>query len=498
MLPPTIKLRVLKSWVSQDMSLILQAQPLAPREMGPLPKKLHLIIDVKQQSFGLRLGGEKPTDATANHALIQILRKHCPSFTIRWIWQDASTGSLWIPLLAGPEQGQPWMLRLARSKPPLLSLISPDQIIHVSFGQKGTFTKKHALEEPMPEQGMHDILPSLTQSLLASREQATMETGAALQDSENLALQDDNQAASEPREASGGSEDLLPKAQRELSSRLKRKLKTIKKTREKLTRDLPSHETVQRLERQAQLLQSYAYLLKDESIELRLDAATTGLDHDLSIPLDPELSRGQQIEAAFQAWRKARRGREIGLKQLDMAVSQTRDLEEDIAQLLAHPFKDAQLQVLVRKYKLPDLTSPRETRSNEGGAKPYKTYRSSTGHSILVGKGSLENDELTKAARSNDYWFHAVGVTGSHVIVPVTPDIREALPTSLIREAAILALHFSRFKDDLAGECYITRKAHLKKQKGMPAGLWRIDQSESIFFRYNKTELDGILQTIQV
>ena len=53
-------------------------------------------------------------------------------------------------------------------------------------------------------------------------------------------------------------------------------------------------------------------------------------------------------------------------------------------------------------------------------------------------------------------------------------------------------------RDDLAGECYITRKAHLKKQKGMPAGLWRIDQSESIFFRYNKTELDGILQTIQV
>jgi predicted ribosome quality control (RQC) complex YloA/Tae2 family protein len=89
-------------------------------------------------------------------------------------------------------------------------------------------------------------------------------------------------------------------------------------------------------------------------------------------------------------------------------------------------------------------------------------------------------------------------VTGSHVIVPVTPDIRQALPTQLLREAAILALHFSRMREDHAGECYITRKQFLKKQRGMPAGLWRIDQSESLFFRYSEEEVQNLLQTIRV
>jgi predicted ribosome quality control (RQC) complex YloA/Tae2 family protein len=156
------------------------------------------------------------------------------------------------------------------------------------------------------------------------------------------------------------------------------------------------------------------------------------------------------------------------------------------------------LQQLVRKYKLPEIQLSSSASSAEPISKPFKTYTSSTGHSILVGKSALDNDDLTKSARSNDYWLHAVGVTGSHVIVPITPDIRQALPTHLLREAAILALHFSRMREDLSGECYVTRKQFLKKQRGMPAGLWRINQSESLFFRYTEEELQNLLQTVRV
>ncbi len=473
------KLRILKTWVAKDPSIVFQCNPGGPRDAPPLPKKTHLFIDLRQHSFGLRIQADKPSDADANHAFIQILRKQLPNFTIKAIFQEKSSGNYWIPLLSGPESGHFWVLRLAASKPPLASLIAPDQTIHVSFGQKGTFTKKHPAEPTPDFSGMLDILPKLFHDWTGTSP-VTMDEA-------------------EPSPTQIGEDTIaISQLQKDLASRLKRKHKTGKKTLEKTSSDIPSAEDVLLKEREAQLLQSYAWMVKPEAFELRLEAALSGLSEELSIALDPDASVGQNMERKFAAYHKARRGRELGMKQLEQAEQHLTSLEKDLAQLRVEQKSDAELQQLARKYRLPDLQSPREANNPDSGGKPFKTYKSSTGHSILVGKTALDNDELTKSARSNDFWFHAVGVTGSHVIVPITPDIRQSLPAQLIREAAILALHFSKIRDDHAGECYVTRKTHLKKQRGMPAGLWRIDQSETLFFRYNDDELQSILQTVRV
>lgn len=474
------KLRVLKTWVSSDPCVIFQCSPGGPREGSILPKKIHLILDLRQQSFGARLLAEKPSDADANHAFIQILRKQCPNFTLKSILQEEKSGDLWLQLLAGAESTGPWLIRLASSKPPLASLIAPDQTIYVSFGQKGTFTKKHKSDFILPRQDCKDILPQLLQEL------AGLEINS-LSEREDF-----------PKNASPT--DHISKAQRDLAGRLKRKLKTSKKTLEKLQKDLPSAESVRALEETAIFLQSYAWMVQPEAFSLHLEQAVTGLDHELAIELEPDLSTGKNIEKHFTLFHKARRGREMGQKQLDLALDHHHNLETDLELLLREQKTDIELQSLARKYRLPELQliSSKSQNPIEGASKPFKTYLASTGHSLLVGKTALENDELTKAARSNDYWLHAVGVTGSHVIVPVTPDIRASLPTQVLREAAILALYFSKLRDDQAGECYITRKAHLKKQRGMPAGLWRIDKSETLFFRYTNEELQTILQTVRV
>jgi hypothetical protein len=472
------KLRILKTWVARDPSLVFQCQPLgAPGETG-LPKKSHFFIDLRQQSFGARLQAEKPADADANHAFIQILRKNIPTFTIKGIFHHPPSGDFWIPLLSGPETDRPWLLRLARSKPPLASLIAPDDTVFVSFGQKGTFTKKHQGEARPSFDGMDDVLPRLMHELRGDAPEAE---------------QEEEQDEAAPQEA------VLSQLQRDLASRLKRKLKTSKKTLEKARADIPSADEVLQKEREANFLQSYAWMVKSEAFELRLEPTLTGLPEELVISLDPEASVGQNMEKKFAALHKARRGRELGQKHYEIARDYVLGLEKDIEELQREQKSDAWLQQLIRRYKLPEIQS---TTSASGSAepisKPYKTYTASTGHSILVGKSAQDNDELTKAARSNDFWFHAVGVTGSHVIVPVTPDIRQALPTQLLREAAILALHFSRMREDHAGECYVTRKQFLKKQRGMPAGLWRINQSESLFFRYSEEEVQNLLQTVRV
>ncbi|MBC7661400.1 MAG: DUF814 domain-containing protein [Chitinophagaceae bacterium] len=476
----SIKLKVLKTWINKDFTIIFQMSILASKELN-LPKKIHLLIDLRQQSFGMRLDREKPGQATANHAFIQILRKHIPQFTIKEILRDKTTGDLYLPLLAGSQSEGFWTIKLAHSKPPLASLIDPNHMVQVSYGQKGTFTKKHQLEGPPDWAAFENVFPDLV-SLTTQKD--------TVKDAEYL---DED----EETDVSGDSTNPIPEDQRELAARLKRKLKTTRKNLEKLRADIPPVTEVERVKQDAIHLQRYAYLVAPEAFELKLDSSQTSIGTDLCIELNPDLSVGRNIEAAYERSRKLERKLKMGREQVEQFQNYEKDLLDDIESLRTVAHTESYWQRLIAKYKLPQLRPGSGNSAAPQTAKAYKTYLSSTGHTILVGKGARENDELTKAARANDYWFHAVGVTGSHVIVPCTPDLRAALPSQVLKEAAILALHSSRLKDDLAGECYVTRRAALKKQKGMAAGLWKIEHSETVFIRYQTDELQKLLQSIR-
>ena len=64
-------------------------------------------------------------------------------------------------------------------------------------------------------------------------------------------------------------------------------------------------------------------------------------------------------------------------------------------------------------------------------------YISSDGYDMYVGKNNLQNEELTFSfANGNDWWFHAKGAPGSHVIVKSGGD---ELPDRTFEEAARLA-----------------------------------------------------------
>ena len=69
-------------------------------------------------------------------------------------------------------------------------------------------------------------------------------------------------------------------------------------------------------------------------------------------------------------------------------------------------------------------------------------YISSDGYDMYVGKNNLQNDELTFSfASGNDWWFHAKGAPGSHVIVKTGGD---ELPDRTFEEAGRLAAYYSR------------------------------------------------------
>ena len=102
-------------------------------------------------------------------------------------------------------------------------------------------------------------------------------------------------------------------------------------------------------------------------------------------------------------------------------------------------------------------------------SKPFH-YVSSDGYHIYVGKNNFQNEELTfKFATGNDWWFHAKGVPGSHVIVKGNGE--EELPDRVFEEAGRLAAYYSKNRGNDKVEIDYIQKKHIKKPAGGKPGF---------------------------
>ena len=110
----------------------------------------------------------------------------------------------------------------------------------------------------------------------------------------------------------------------------------------------------------------------------------------------------------------------------------------------------------------------RSAKKEKTKSKPFH-YRSSYGYDIYVGKNNYQNDELSfKVATGNDWWFHAKGMPGSHVIVKAN---NEELPDRVFEEAGRLAGYYSKGRDNEKIEIDYLQKKNLKKPSSAAPGF---------------------------
>ena len=89
---------------------------------------------------------------------------------------------------------------------------------------------------------------------------------------------------------------------------------------------------------------------------------------------------------------------------------------------------------------------------------------------ILVGKSASDNDLLTfKLATPRDFWLHAAGMSGSHVVVR-NPDNLDRLPRDTQRLAAALAAGHSKGRHGGRVAVHLARRSDVKKPHGLPPG----------------------------
>ena len=122
----------------------------------------------------------------------------------------------------------------------------------------------------------------------------------------------------------------------------------------------------------------------------------------------------------------------------------------------------------------------RQRRGSQSLTEPYRTFVSSGGLEIRVGRGARHNDDLTfRHSAPNDIWLHARHSAGAHVILrwrgpgaPPERDLQEA--------ASLAALHSKARTSDTVPVDWTLRK-YVRKPRGSAAGSVVPDRVRTLF-----------------
>ena len=439
-------------------------------------KKQYLALN-PQELQPIRWVPEKPESLQASHPLIGLLRKHIPTARVEKIWWDPKTQETWIPLSTLQGTWYLWVEGEGRDRQ--VHLLKPDGMDLLRFGEKGTFTKKKVYEGLFPDPPSAQFEDVFTRWIEAPS-QGTLELpleGVASSAAPVAPVMPDND---------------IPGYQRSAKDQLKRKLRTVRKSILRLQTQLPTDPT--QLLAEAKWLQMYASRVSIEATELILSPEETGEATTRVISLDPEASVGAQIEARFRAVKRGKRTVEVASRYLDVAKKEAEKLDADLTCLKAQALPWSDVERILLRYEIIPVQARTSGAVIAKENLPYRAFEAPHHVSFLVGKSPQENDALTKASQANDYWFHVIGTTGSHVVIPFRTLPDRQINEVLKRQAGIYAIHFSKVRRGREGEVYCTQRRYLRKKKGLPVGLWLIEKSETLWVRYEEAELATLLQ----
>jgi predicted ribosome quality control (RQC) complex YloA/Tae2 family protein len=111
--------------------------------------------------------------------------------------------------------------------------------------------------------------------------------------------------------------------------------------------------------------------------------------------------------------------------------------------------------------------------------KPYRT-REVDGFQILIGKSDRENDELTfSVAAPGDWWLHAAGASGSHVVIR-NPDNLAEPPPLVLKRAAEAAAWYSQARGGGRVTVHFCRARDVEKPPRFPPGKVLLRRWKSI------------------
>jgi predicted ribosome quality control (RQC) complex YloA/Tae2 family protein len=297
----------------------------------------------------------------------------------------------------------------------------------------------------------------------------------------------------------GGRREALRRALAKATARVARRIEAVRG-------DLSRAEGADAMAQRAQLFVAEAGRAARGAASLVAVDWSTGEPQEVELKLDPARGAREQIDALFTRARRLKEGARIGRARLADAEQALASLADVTRALAGEAEPD-----LVRLTALARAAAPRDFKLPQPGSglqapgssakpgahqpplPPYRTFLSTSGARILVGRAAEKNDALTfHVARPHDLWLHAKNRTGSHVVVPL--DKNESCPGDVLVDAAHLAAHFSEARGEAVVEVQYTPRRYLRKPRGSAPGLVVVDREKVLLLRREDDRLRGLLE----
>lgn len=244
------------------------------------------------------------------------------------------------------------------------------------------------------------------------------------------------------------------------------------------------------------LKRDYAATQKRDEFRLRGDLITANLYHMkggervlqaenyyedgcplINIPLDPLLTPQQNAAKNYKQYNKLKTA-EFHLREQIEKAENERAYLESVLQELAQAETEQEFHEIRRELQETNYLKKSSGKKEQKRAFAPRTFQTSGGLEVLVGRSNVQNDQLTKKADKRDYWFHTQHIHGSHVILRCagqTPGDED------LREAAMLAAYFSQAKESNGVPVDYCPVKFVKKPAGARPGMVTYDNYRTLY-----------------
>ena len=197
----------------------------------------------------------------------------------------------------------------------------------------------------------------------------------------------------------------------------------------------------------------------------------------IDIPLDPLLSPQQNAAKNYKQYNKLKTA-EFHLREQIEKAENERAYLESVLQELAQAETEQEFNEIRRELQETNYLKKSSGKKEQKRAFAPRTFKTSGGFEVLVGRSNVQNDQLTKKADKRDYWFHTQHIHGSHVILRcagLTPGDED------LREAAMLAAYFSQAKESSGVPVDYCPVKFVKKPAGARPGMVTYDNYRTLY-----------------
>ena len=279
----------------------------------------------------------------------------------------------------------------------------------------------------------------------------------------------------------------------QLERLLLQRLKRLRKKRDAIFEDLERATKADELREKASLILAHLSEIPANAHSFEAES-WDAKPRSIRVELDPRRSPTETAQDLFKKSKRLKRG-------LDVAPDRLAAVEKEIAELqrVRDQLADGSAEELAARLEALGVstTAPkeRERKRRQAGARlPYREFRSGDASAVLVGRGAADNDRLTlRVARPHDLWLHARGVTGAHVVVPLSKG--QSCAAETLVDAATLAAHFSDLRGEAIVDVLYTPRRFVHKRKGSPVGSVTLGSEKVIAVRVEPKRLQRLLES---